>query len=205
MSDLRPTHTPSTLSRHLDSSGSLPCSLPHRTPIELVLPPHLSPWVGSCSPTGHTKSHQQSISGKLEELYSASTGGRLFKTEPWCGIIVTLCVTNLQFNFHFRMCFSERIPLDLILTSVLHGTFKWNTFYFLTEGLQQIPWNDDFLAGATNASLKPEQILVSVFIPVSKKVWDYEVYNAHSTYSIWVALLDCFSQQWWNTCCRLTS
>lgn len=36
-----------------------------------------------------------------------------------------------------------------------------------------------FLDGATNASLKPGQALVSVFITVSKKVQDYEVYDVH--------------------------
>ncbi|NP_001295389.1 aldehyde oxidase 3 [Oryctolagus cuniculus] len=40
------------------------------------------------------------------------------------------------------------------------------------EGMQQIPLNDHFLAGATNASLKPEQVLVSVFIPISRK-WEF--------------------------------
>uniref|UniRef100_A0A8C6RKC1 aldehyde oxidase n=1 Tax=Nannospalax galili TaxID=1026970 RepID=A0A8C6RKC1_NANGA len=41
-----------------------------------------------------------------------------------------------------------------------------------TEGTQQIPLNDHFLVGAAHASLKPEQVLVSVFIPVSKK-WEF--------------------------------
>ncbi|XP_049743720.1 aldehyde oxidase 3-like isoform X3 [Elephas maximus indicus] len=40
------------------------------------------------------------------------------------------------------------------------------------EGTQQIPLNDHFLAGTTDANLKPEQVLVSVFIPVSKK-WEF--------------------------------
>ncbi|XP_006862101.1 PREDICTED: aldehyde oxidase-like [Chrysochloris asiatica] len=37
------------------------------------------------------------------------------------------------------------------------------------EGTQQIPFNDHFLAGMTDANLKPEQVLLSVFIPVSKE------------------------------------
>ncbi|XP_069851873.1 aldehyde oxidase 3-like isoform X1 [Dipodomys merriami] len=40
------------------------------------------------------------------------------------------------------------------------------------EGTQQIPLNDHFLSGATNASLKPEHVLVSIFIPVSEK-WEF--------------------------------
>ncbi|XP_075385065.1 aldehyde oxidase 3-like [Tenrec ecaudatus] len=37
------------------------------------------------------------------------------------------------------------------------------------EGAQQIPLNNHFLAGKTDANLKPEQVLISVFIPVSEK------------------------------------
>ncbi|KAM4836126.1 LOW QUALITY PROTEIN: aldehyde oxidase 3-like [Thomomys bottae] len=40
------------------------------------------------------------------------------------------------------------------------------------EGMQQIPLNDHFLSGAANASLKPDQVLVSIFIPVSEK-WEF--------------------------------
>ncbi|XP_051841866.1 aldehyde oxidase 3-like isoform X2 [Antechinus flavipes] len=40
------------------------------------------------------------------------------------------------------------------------------------EGTQQLPLNDHFLAGSPNAKLTPEQVLVSVFIPLSKK-WEF--------------------------------
>ncbi|XP_051009811.1 aldehyde oxidase 3 [Acomys russatus] len=41
-----------------------------------------------------------------------------------------------------------------------------------TEGTQQIPLNDRFLARLPGASLKPNQVLVSVFVPLSKK-WEF--------------------------------
>uniref|UniRef100_G3WW71 aldehyde oxidase n=1 Tax=Sarcophilus harrisii TaxID=9305 RepID=G3WW71_SARHA len=40
------------------------------------------------------------------------------------------------------------------------------------EGTQQLPLNDHFLAGSPNEKLTPEQVLVSVFIPLSKK-WEF--------------------------------
>lgn len=48
-----------------------------------------------------------------------------------------------------------------------------------TEETQQISLKDRFLVGATNASLDLEEALVSVFIPVSRKVQDYEVCDVH--------------------------
>lgn len=44
---------------------------------------------------------------------------------------------------------------------------------------QQIILNYHFLDGATNASLKPGQVRVSVSIPISKKVQGYEVHDVH--------------------------
>nr|AAI38877.1 Aldehyde oxidase 3 [Mus musculus] len=41
-----------------------------------------------------------------------------------------------------------------------------------TEGIQQIPLNDHFLAGVPDAILKPEQVLISVFVPRSSK-WEF--------------------------------
>uniref|UniRef100_A0A0G2K1Z5 Aldehyde oxidase 3 n=1 Tax=Rattus norvegicus TaxID=10116 RepID=A0A0G2K1Z5_RAT len=41
-----------------------------------------------------------------------------------------------------------------------------------TEGTQQIPLNDHFLAGVPEAILKPEQVLISVFVPLSRK-WEF--------------------------------
>lgn len=41
-----------------------------------------------------------------------------------------------------------------------------------TEGTQQIPLNDRFLAGVPEAILKPEQVLISVFVPLSRK-WEF--------------------------------
>ncbi|XP_029335509.1 aldehyde oxidase 3 isoform X2 [Mus caroli] len=41
-----------------------------------------------------------------------------------------------------------------------------------TEGIQQIPLNDHFLAGVPDAILKPEQVLISVFVPHSSK-WEF--------------------------------
>ncbi|XP_055472592.1 aldehyde oxidase 3 isoform X1 [Psammomys obesus] len=41
-----------------------------------------------------------------------------------------------------------------------------------TEGIQQIPLNDRFLAGLPDASLKPDQVLISVFMPLSRK-WEF--------------------------------
>ncbi|XP_043851338.1 aldehyde oxidase 3-like isoform X1 [Dromiciops gliroides] len=40
------------------------------------------------------------------------------------------------------------------------------------EGTQQLPLNDHFLAGSPDANLTSEQVLVSVFIPLSKK-WEF--------------------------------
>ncbi|XP_052605466.1 aldehyde oxidase 3 isoform X1 [Peromyscus californicus insignis] len=41
-----------------------------------------------------------------------------------------------------------------------------------TEGAQQIPLDDRFLAGLPDASLKPDQVLISVFMPLSGK-WEF--------------------------------
>ncbi|XP_076405535.1 aldehyde oxidase 3-like [Peromyscus maniculatus bairdii] len=40
------------------------------------------------------------------------------------------------------------------------------------EGAQQIPLHDRFLAGLPDASLKPDQVLISVFMPLSGK-WEF--------------------------------
>ncbi|KYO33620.1 hypothetical protein Y1Q_0008774 [Alligator mississippiensis] len=38
------------------------------------------------------------------------------------------------------------------------------------DGKRQIPLSDDFLAGFENADIKPQEVIVSVFIPYSKKI-----------------------------------
>lgn len=98
--------------------------------------------------------------------------------EDWWFYSITVCLATLQFLLqHVWLLFNliltlqciliRRKLLDLIkynVVSLVHGTFKWKAiFFFLTEGTLQIPLNDRFLAGATNANLKSEEVLVSFY------------------------------------------
>ncbi|XP_044524995.1 aldehyde oxidase 3-like [Gracilinanus agilis] len=63
-----------------------------------------------------------------------------------------------------RMARSDLNPVLCVGNCILNLASK--------EGIQQIPLNDHFLAGSPDANLTSEQVLVSVFIPLSRK-WEF--------------------------------
>ena len=73
--------------------------------------------------------------------------------------------------------FPDQFPVLGRIISQILGIWFFNkeqmprkVFFLSTEGRRQIPLNEQFLRKCPSADLKPEEILISVNIPYSKKV-----------------------------------